>query len=202
MIVPGGQQRKWKQYNQDREQATALPTKSMMAGRLSTPTAYLLGALCLLALEKPSGGVRPIAVGEVLYRLVASSMGFQFREAVADHFSPLQFGMATRGGYETIIHGLWATLDLHPDWDIFQVDIKNAFNTVSREALFRELRAATGSLDKLFPFVHSFYAHRLPLYFSHCSHEDEVNLFLSESGTPSGRSFGWLSVFFSTFTCS
>ncbi|KAL2628561.1 hypothetical protein R1flu_013247 [Riccia fluitans] len=106
---------------------------------------YLLGASCLLALEKASGGVQPIAVGEVLYRLVAYSLGFQFRETLVDHFSPLQFGVAMHGGCETIIHGLRATLDLHPGWVCLQVDIRNAFNIVSREALFDELRAAIGS---------------------------------------------------------
>ncbi|KAL2610010.1 hypothetical protein R1flu_028583 [Riccia fluitans] len=129
-------------------------------------------------------------MGEVLYRLIARSLGFQFWEALADHFSPLQFGVATRGGCEIIIHGLWATLDLHSDWIVLQVDIKNAFNTVSREALFRELRVAIGSLDQLFPFVHSFYARCSPLYFSHCSHEDEVSLFLFNSGTHQGDPLG------------
>ncbi|KAL2634242.1 hypothetical protein R1flu_005721 [Riccia fluitans] len=152
-------------------------------GRVSPSMAYLLGASRLLALEKPSGGVRPIAVGEVLYRLVARSLGFQFWDALADHFSPLQFGVVMRGGCETIIHGLHATLDLHPDWVVLQVDIRNAFNTVSWEALFHELRVATGSLDQLFPFVRSFYARRSPLYFSHCSREDEVTLFSSKSNT-------------------
>ncbi|KAL2613899.1 hypothetical protein R1flu_025591 [Riccia fluitans] len=96
--------------------------------------AYLLGASCPLAMEKPSRGARPIAEGEV--------------------------------------------------------DIQNAFNTVSWEALFCELRVATSSLDQLFPFVHSFYVRRLPLYFSHCSHEDEVTLFSSESSTRQGDSLG------------
>ncbi|KAL2634304.1 hypothetical protein R1flu_005783 [Riccia fluitans] len=85
-------------------------------GRVFPSTAYLLGASRLLALEKPSGSVRPIVMEEVLHRLVACTLGFQFREALVDHFSPLQFGVATRGGCETIIHGLRATLDLHLDW--------------------------------------------------------------------------------------
>ncbi|KAL2613014.1 hypothetical protein R1flu_024706 [Riccia fluitans] len=91
-----------------------------------------------------------------------------------------------RGGCKAIIHGLRATLDLHPDWVVLQVDIQNAFNTISREALFCELRAATCSLDQLFPFVLSFYACRLPLCFSHCSREDEVSLLSSELGTRQG----------------
>ncbi|KAL2653584.1 hypothetical protein R1flu_021712 [Riccia fluitans] len=156
-------------------------------GRVFASTAYLLGASRLLALEKPSGGVRPIVVGEVLYQLVAHTLGFQFWKDLADHFSPLKFGVATHGGCETIIHGLRATLDLHPDWVVLQVDIQNAFNTVYWEALFCELCVATGSLDQLFPFVCSFYARRLPLYFSHCSHEDEVSLLSSELGTRQGE---------------
>ncbi|KAL2649469.1 hypothetical protein R1flu_017597 [Riccia fluitans] len=159
-------------------------------GRVSPSTAYLLGASRLLALEKPSGGVRPIVMGEVLYRLVARTLGFQFWEALADHFSPLQFGVAMREGCETIIHGLRAILDLHPDWVALQVDIQNAFNTISQEALFHELRVATGSLDQLFPFVCFFYACPSPLYFSHCSLEDEVTLFSSESDICQGDPLG------------
>ncbi|KAL2612956.1 hypothetical protein R1flu_024648 [Riccia fluitans] len=98
--------------------------------------------------------------------------------------------MAMCGGCETIIHGLHATLDLHPDWVVLQVDIQNAFNIVSREALFCELCAATGSLDQLFPFVHYFYSRHSPLYFSHCSREDEVTLFSSESSTRHGDPLG------------
>ncbi|KAL2644887.1 hypothetical protein R1flu_012474 [Riccia fluitans] len=110
--------------------------------------------------------------------------------ALADHFSPLEFGMARHGGCKTIIHGLHATLDLHPDWIVLQVDIQNAFNTISWEALFCELRAAIGSLDQLFLFVGSFYACHLSLYFSHCSHEDEVSFLSSESGTRQGDTLG------------
>ncbi|KAL2653713.1 hypothetical protein R1flu_021841 [Riccia fluitans] len=103
-------------------------------GQVSPSIAYLLGASRLLSLEKPSGGVRPIVVGEVLYQLVACTLGFQFREALADHFSPLQFGVATRGGCETMNNGLGATLDLHPDWVILQA-IVPAFHTLEDHLL-------------------------------------------------------------------
>ncbi|KAL2651157.1 hypothetical protein R1flu_019285 [Riccia fluitans] len=152
--------------------------------------AYLLGASHLLALEKPSGEVRPIVVGEVLYRLIASSLGFQFRKVLADHFSPLQFGVATHGDCETIILDLCATLDQHPDCVVLQVDIQNEFNTISREALFCELRVAIGSLDQLFPFVRSFYVRHLPLYFSHCSWKDEVSLLSSKTSIRQGDPLG------------
>ncbi|KAL2643274.1 hypothetical protein R1flu_010861 [Riccia fluitans] len=127
-------------------------------GHLPSPTARILGASWLLALEKYSGGVRLIAVGETLFCLVTRSISLQFRDAFAAHFEPWQFAVATRCGCETIVHGLQVTFDLHPDWLVLQIDIRNAFNTISREAIFRELRSAPGTLDPLFPFVHSFYS--------------------------------------------
>ncbi|KAL2633222.1 hypothetical protein R1flu_004701 [Riccia fluitans] len=98
--------------------------------------------------------------------------------------------MANCGGYKTIIHGLRATLDLHPDWVVLQVDIRKAFNTVSREEFFRELCATIGFLDQLFPFVSSFYAHHSSLYLSHCSRGDEVSHLSSKSGIHQGDPLG------------
>jgi hypothetical protein len=36
-------------------------------GHISPQIAHVLGAACLLAMTKPSGGVHPIAMGETLY---------------------------------------------------------------------------------------------------------------------------------------
>jgi hypothetical protein len=70
----------------------------------------------LLTLAKPSGGIRPIAVGEVLYLLVSRTFCLQFNGAFIIHLSPHQFGVAIRGGYEGIVHGIQVTLDVHPNW--------------------------------------------------------------------------------------
>ncbi|KAL2621414.1 hypothetical protein R1flu_001619 [Riccia fluitans] len=88
------------------------------------------------------------------------------------------------------MHGLRATLDLHPDWVVLQLDIRNAFNTVSREAIFHELRSAPGTLDPLFPFVHSFYSQSSPLYFSMGTRTGDISTFLSEVGTRQGDPLG------------
>ncbi|KAL2630334.1 hypothetical protein R1flu_015020 [Riccia fluitans] len=159
-------------------------------GHLSLAAARLLGPSRLLAIEKDSGGVRPIVVGEALYRLVAQSLSLQFRATFFNHFEPWQFGVATGGGCETIVHGLRATLDLHPDWVVLQLDIRNAFNTVSREAIFRELGSALGTLDPLFPFVRSFYSQSSPLYFSMGTRTGDISTLLSEVGTRQGDPLG------------
>ncbi|KAL2653717.1 hypothetical protein R1flu_021845 [Riccia fluitans] len=169
-------------------------------GHLSLATARLLGASRLLAIEKDSCGVRPISVGEALYRLVARSLSLHFRATFSDHFEPWQFGVATHGGCETIVHGLRATLDLHPDWVVLQLDIRNAFNIVSREAIFCELRSAPGTLDPLFPFVHSFYSKSSPLYFSLGTRTGDISTPPLRGWDTTGRSARRGSLHFGAFT--
>ena len=53
-------------------------------------------------------GVRPLAVGEVLHRLVARAVGLQLRDRFQQHFAPLQYGVATPGGCEAIVAGIRA----------------------------------------------------------------------------------------------
>ncbi|KAL2645034.1 hypothetical protein R1flu_012621 [Riccia fluitans] len=89
------------------------------------------------------------------------------------------------GGCETIIHGLCATLDLHPDWVVFQVDTRKAFNTVFGRHFF------VNCVLTLIPWISfSFFVFFLcpsfVLYFSHCSREDEVSLLSSKKGTCQG----------------
>ena len=58
-----------------------------------------------------------------------------------DLFQPLQVGVACRSGSERIIHGLRKCIDDHWDDDdfvVFKVDMLNAFNMVSRQAILDE----------------------------------------------------------------
>ena len=78
----------------------------LAAGR--TPldvTPYLCGAT-LLASKKKSGGHRPIAVGEVLRRLVSKCLSFHSRAATNSLLIPLQLGVGVRGGCEAIVHAV------------------------------------------------------------------------------------------------
>jgi hypothetical protein len=75
-------------------------------------------------------------MGETLYRLTSLSFCLQFHEAFATHFSPHQFGIATKGGYEAIIHGTKCTMYLHPNWVVIKLNVVNAFNLVLRGVIF------------------------------------------------------------------
>ena len=99
----------------------------------------------LIALNKNKEGfapdIRPIAVGEILRRLVGKCMCTLLKVKAADFFQPLQFGVACRAGAEKITHGLRICLEEHwldEDFVAFKVDMKNAFNVVSRQAVVEE----------------------------------------------------------------
>ncbi len=118
-----------------------------------------LSACRLLALAKPvvdgPDGVRPIAIAEVLQRLVSRAIALQMRDAFQQFFSPLQYAVSTPGGCESIIAGVRALLDVDPELLVLQVDLANAFNEVDRVAIFEELRT---HFPALIPFTRLFYA--------------------------------------------
>jgi hypothetical protein len=63
----------------------------------STFATWLCGAP-LTALAKPNGGVRPIAVGEVIRRLVANCLMARVKQSAQELLAPLQMGVAVQGG--------------------------------------------------------------------------------------------------------
>ena len=98
----------------------------------------------LHALPKKHGGLRPIAVGETLRRLVSKLLCGAVRAEARRHLWPLQLGVAVPNGAEAAVHVTrqWSdrnALDL--DKVVLRVDFCNAFNTVCRGSLLREVRA-------------------------------------------------------------
>ena len=55
-------------------------------GDIPSSVARMLGTSRLVALQKPLGGVRPLAVGEAFYRLVSRAISMQIREDLRSHF--------------------------------------------------------------------------------------------------------------------
>ena len=100
---------------------------------------YLCGAT-LLACRKKNGGLRPIAVGEVLRRLTSKSLSTVARQTVINSLYPLQLGVCVRGGCEAIIHSASQLMSSTPPdqrWFLL-LDFHNAFNSINRESMFEE----------------------------------------------------------------
>ncbi len=64
----------------------------IIRGHVLPLVSCLLVALRLVALKKQVKGIRLIAIGEVIYQLVAYTLAIQFKNTFAEYFSPHEFG--------------------------------------------------------------------------------------------------------------
>ena len=106
-----------------------------------------------MALNKKSGGVRPIAVGCTLRCLVAKVAGFSVVDNMAALLAPRQLGYGVRGGAEAAVHAARSFLsDMDPDAARVKLDFSNAFR---RDCM---LEAVCAYAPTIYPLVHSAYA--------------------------------------------
>jgi hypothetical protein len=98
-----------------------------------------LKASRLIALTKPNAGIRPIAIGEVFTRTAVGILMIKHRTRLMAQLHDSQVGKYL-GGSEAAIHTVRARLYEHPDDIFIKVDIINAFNRLSRQAVFDVVR--------------------------------------------------------------
>ena len=93
----------------------------------STPPfvrSFFFGAT-LIAVEKKVGGIRPIAVGGTLRRLVAKVAGAKVMAEMGALLAPRQLGYGMKGGCEAAVHSARLYLDnLLEDHAILKLDFK------------------------------------------------------------------------------
>eukprot|EP00731_Ephydatia_muelleri_P001362 Em0001g1362a len=117
----------------------------LSSGKAPTSVSTFLAGGSLTALNKFKPGclpdVRPIAVGEALRRLTGKCLCSLIKYNASEFFQPLQFGVACASGSEKVVHGLRACMDKHwedDDFAVVKVDMRNAFNLVSRQVILDE----------------------------------------------------------------
>jgi hypothetical protein len=92
----------------------------------------------------------------------------------------------THGGYETILFGIKAFFDLHPNWVMMQVNVENVFNIIYFYLFFRKLQDAGGFSANIIPSTKLFYDAYFFLYFQHGQHEKGVTIIESFSNIRQG----------------
>ena len=92
------------------EQLTAVVQLLARGGAPPEVAPYLVGA-SLMALPKENGGIRPIAVGEVLRRITGKCLCAAVREEARAFFPPAQLGVACPSGVDAAVHAAraWTT---------------------------------------------------------------------------------------------
>ena len=123
-----------------------------LVGDLPPEAAEFICGARLIALRKPGSNtaVRPIAVGETLRRIVGKYVmrSAAVRTAV-EGMLPQQCGVLVRGACEAVGMGLQSWVrqrESDPDWAILQVDVKNAFNSLSRKAILNSVNVQAPEL--------------------------------------------------------
>ena len=120
-----------------------------VSGRAPREAYNGLCAVNLFAVKKKTGGIRPIAVGEVFRRLVAKCASVMTRPTATSSLASLQCGVATQGGCKAIVHSANRLLREKPETWTLSIDFENAFNTVSRTKLFQEVRSRFPQLSAI-----------------------------------------------------
>ncbi|KAK8720595.1 hypothetical protein OTU49_013221 [Cherax quadricarinatus] len=123
---------------------------------------FFFGAT-LCALKKKDGGIRPIAVGNTLRRLVSKAAVRSIRAQAAMMLQPNQLGFGVSQGSEAAVHATRAYINNLPeDNAVVKLDFKNAFNLLKRDVV---LAAVQEHFPGLFPFVLAGYSKESMLLF-------------------------------------
>jgi len=131
---------------------------SMIAqGGLPADLWPLLSGGLLIPLSKPSGGLRPIAMGEALSRLLGSVLTRKCTAKALTLLAPLNFAVGVRGGCEQLFRGISiATDNASAAAAVLSLDFENAFNSMSRAHLYVCL--SQHGWPELLPYFLTFYA--------------------------------------------
>ena len=99
---------------------------------------FISGAMLHAGLKK-DGGIRPIAVGNLMRRLTSKCFMYGVADKAANLLGPHQLGVGVRGGLEAIIHSLRHVVTEQQDDNlmVLQLDFMNAFNCCDRDSAFR-----------------------------------------------------------------
>ena len=112
---------------------------------------------------KRDWGVRPIAIGETLHRLVGNLWMKRINSKAQSYLGDSQVVVAVKGGTEAVVHAVQrSTTELgndRKDMGVLQLDLANTFNLVSRRAFLRVVRKG---FSELYPWVDYTYGRCAP----------------------------------------
>ena len=132
----------------------------------------------LTALNKKTGGVRPIAVGNTLRRLSAKCAGYCVKDARTASYRNIQLGYGTPRGAEAAAHAVrqYVCNNNQATRVMFKIDFNNAFNSLNRETILKNVASNNPSI---FPFTSAAYGQSSFLFFGD-------RIILSKTGAQQG----------------
>jgi hypothetical protein len=141
-----------------------------------------LGSCQSMPLSKEESNIRPIAMPHLV---VGECLASLYSKKFENHFHGLQYGVATPGGTEKVVHSILDHQRADPTQDIVLLDSENAFNNLSRDCMFEEVK---NFFPELLPYVLSIYNQPTQLFI----HQDNgtVTTIQSTMGSHQGAPLG------------
>jgi len=156
-------------------------TNCLLEGQCHPDVSPVLFGGNLIALEKITGGVRPIAVGYTLRRIAAKCANTYAASQLADYFNPVQLGVGISGGCEAAVHATRRYIASMPDgFVIAKIDFCNAFNSLRRDLM---LRSVAEQVPGIYKFCYLSYSQPSILKY-------ETRTILSQEGPHQGDPLG------------
>ena len=156
-------------------------TNLCLTGRVPAVIQPVFCGAALCALNKKEGGIRPIAVGCTLRRMIAKAACKAVSAKMVPNLQPVQIGFGIPRATEAAAHAARAYIDgLQPGEGVMKLDFKNAFNMVRRDVMFQIVH---DEMPELYPFVHMCYHSASQLAFGDF-------LLLSDEGFQQGDPLG------------
>ena len=127
-------------------------------GNLPSWLISLLTSSRLIGLHKPREEgeklkLRPIGIGVVWLKLISKTALRFHHQNILAYLEPFQFGLSS-SGLESISQIIQQTLKENPSYILFRGDIKNAFNSLLRKTIFKEINE---QFPLLLPWVNCLY---------------------------------------------
>jgi hypothetical protein len=147
----------------------------------------LLFALDASSPERPFK-IRPIAQAAEERKIAGTCLLRLHAEKISEVFNKVQYGVGTTNGCEKVIHTLRVGQQLHPDWDLLDLDFMNAYNQIVRLATAHGLQQ---KLPALLNYFETFYNDKAPLILPDRL-TSNIYVLLSEEGAQQGDPEGSL----------
>ena len=124
----------------------------ILAGRLPDEVAEIFKASSLTGIPKPNKGIRPIAMGNALKKLVGKAVALRMDKEIQSLFPHSQYGVGMRCGTDQVVHTIRRAYN--KGQHIMTLDIKNAYNTISRGFLYQMVVEKIPSLLPYFVLIY------------------------------------------------
>ena len=111
------------------------------AGQLTADEATLWASVCLVALDRGGGKLRPIALGEVMSKFAQAVLIDTLEKQLRHVLEPRQLSVRVPGGAELVANTLREWTRTRSGRVILQIDLKNAYGQMYRSTALRELSA-------------------------------------------------------------